>query len=84
MKTRQKSTPIKNIHNRFICAFRSKNNEDEPLGLILCAQKKEEHIELLELNKSGIHVAEYLTELPSKEILEMRLRNAMNIAQRKH
>ena len=38
--------------------------EQPPLGLILCADKSEEQIELLQMDQSGIHVAAYLTELP--------------------
>lgn len=39
--------------------------EDSPIGLILCAEKSNEYIELLELGKSDIRVAEYLThQLP--------------------
>lgn len=67
------------LYLRWLNKYERKNNEDEPLGIILCAQKKEEHIELLELNKSGIHVAEYLTELSSKEMLETRLRKVLLI-----
>ena len=51
-----------------------------PLGLILCADKKEEQIELLELGKSGIHVAEYLTELPDRHLLQQKLHAAMESA----
>ena len=40
-------------------------SEASPLGLILCAEGSHEQIELLELDKTSIHVAEYLTELPS-------------------
>lgn len=69
------------LYLRWLNKYERKNNEGEPIGLILCAEKKEEHVELLELNKSGIHVAEYLTELPSKELLEIRLRKAVSIAQ---
>lgn len=39
--------------------------------------KKKEQIELLELGKSGIHVAEYLTELPSRNLLEKKLHAAI-------
>jgi hypothetical protein len=46
------------------------------LGLVLCAGKKQETVELLELEPRGIHVAEYLTELPPKEVLERRLHEA--------
>lgn len=60
-----------------------KKGENKPLGLILCAEKKQEHIELLELNKSQIHVAQYLTQLRPKELLEKQLRKAIDIAQEK-
>lgn len=51
-------------------------DELSPLGIILCTGKKSEQIELLELDKSGIHVAEYLTALPSREVLAARLQLA--------
>ena len=55
-------------------------DEAEPLGMILCAGKSEEHIALLELQKSGIHVASYWTEaLPRKE-LERKLHQAVRLA----
>jgi hypothetical protein len=55
--------------------------EESPLALILCAEKSSETVELLELDKSGIHVAQYLTEMPPKEILERKLREAIARAQ---
>lgn len=51
--------------------------EDAPLGLILCAGKNREAVELLELEKSSIHVAEYLTALPPREVLERKLHEAV-------
>jgi predicted nuclease of restriction endonuclease-like (RecB) superfamily len=51
--------------------------EEPPIGLILCAGKADERIELLELESSGIRVAQYLTELPPKEILERRFHEAI-------
>jgi predicted nuclease of restriction endonuclease-like (RecB) superfamily len=54
--------------------------EDEPLGVILCAGNNKEHMELLELQKSGIHVATYQTDfLPAKE-LERKLHEAVKLA----
>jgi hypothetical protein len=47
------------------------------IGLILCAGKKRETVEVLELEPRGIHVAEYLTELPPRELLEQRLHEAV-------
>ena len=54
--------------------------EGSPLGLILCAGKSDEHVELLQLERSGIRVAEYLTELPPREVLEHRLHEALRAA----
>jgi hypothetical protein len=50
-------------------------------GIILCTGKKREQIELLELDKSGIHVAEYLTALPPRGVLVERLQQATQRAQ---
>jgi predicted nuclease of restriction endonuclease-like (RecB) superfamily len=52
-------------------------DEESPLALILCAERSAETIELLELDKSGIHVAQYLTVMPPKEILERKLHEAI-------
>jgi len=54
--------------------------ENSPIGLILCAGKSEEHIELLQLENSNIKVADYLTQLPDKKLLEQKLRSAVEIA----
>ena len=50
-------------------------NENEPIGLILCSSKKRQHVELL--LRHGPHkmqVSEYLTKLPSKRVFEERLK----------
>lgn len=49
------------------------SEENEPIGLILCATKNEEHIELMQLETSHIKVAEYLTQLPDMKLLEEKL-----------
>ena len=54
--------------------------EEPPLGLILCADKSTEHVELLRLEQSSIRVAQYLTELPSKELLEQKLHKSIELA----
>ncbi len=61
--------------------YESIEGENPPIGLILCAGKNPEHIELLQLPKSNIKIADYFTILPSKEILLDRLSRAINIAQ---
>jgi len=57
--------------------------ENLPIGLILCADKNEEHIELLRLEDSNIKVAQYLTKIPNLEILEQKLHLAIQKAKEK-
>ena len=52
----------------------------DPLGMIPCAGKSDEHIALLELQKSGIHVASYWTDVLPKEELERKLHEAVRLA----
>jgi len=54
--------------------------EGEPLGMILCAGKNEEHVELLELEKSGIHVATFWTKVLPKAQLQRKLHEAVRLA----
>jgi predicted nuclease of restriction endonuclease-like (RecB) superfamily len=58
-------------------------HEQPPIGLILCAGKSDEHIELLELDKGNIRVSEYYTNLPSKKVLQQKLHKAVLMAQAK-
>lgn len=55
--------------------------ENKPIGLILCAGKNEEHVELMHLEESNIRVAEYLTKLPSKHLLEEKLKMSVKRAE---
>lgn len=54
--------------------------EEPPLGVILCAGKNDQHVELLEPEKDGIHVASYWTEVLPKAALEEKLREAVRLA----
>ncbi len=54
--------------------------EEEPLGIILCAGKNAQHVELLELHRSGIHVATYWTKMLPKKLLENKLTEAIRMA----
>ncbi|WP_242518303.1 PDDEXK nuclease domain-containing protein [Thiorhodovibrio winogradskyi] len=65
------------LYLRWLAKHEQQPGEDSPLGIILCAGKKEEQIELLELDRSGIHVAEYLTALPPRELLKQKLHAAI-------
>ncbi|MDX9788716.1 MAG: PDDEXK nuclease domain-containing protein [Desulfobacterales bacterium] len=65
------------LYLRWLDKYERQSGEEKPIGLILCAGKKHETVELLELEKSSIRVAEYLTELPPREILERELHKAI-------
>ena len=65
------------LYLRWLAKRERQSGEEMPLGLILCAGKSNEHVELLELERSGIRVAEYLTDLPPGEVLERRLHEAI-------
>lgn len=65
------------LYLRWLEKYEMNDGEDTPIGIILCAQKNEETVELLQLDKSGIHVGQYLTQLPSKEIFERKLLSAI-------
>jgi predicted nuclease of restriction endonuclease-like (RecB) superfamily len=68
------------LYLRWLEKHERQPGEESPLGLILCAGKSDQHVELLQLERSGIRVAEYLTELPPREILERRLHEALRAA----
>ncbi|MBD2319263.1 PDDEXK nuclease domain-containing protein [Phormidium tenue] len=71
------------LYLRWLAKYDQESDEQSPLGIILCAGKKQEQIELLELDKSGIHVAEYLTVLPPKELLQAKLQEAIASTRRR-
>ncbi|XXT62577.1 PDDEXK nuclease domain-containing protein [Sorangium sp. So ce590] len=65
------------LYLRWLDRHEREPGEETPLGIILCAGKRREQIELLELGKTGIHVAEYLTVLPPRDELARRLHAAV-------
>ena len=68
------------LYLRWLDKFEKREGEESPLGLILCAEKTAEHVELLKLETSGIRVAECLTELPPGRVLETKLHEAIRMA----
>ncbi len=68
------------LYLRWLDRYETESGEEMPLGIILCAGKNTEQIELLELSAAGIHVAEYLTVLPAPEILREKLHQAIETA----
>ncbi len=60
------------LYLKWLNRYERQEGENEPIGLILCAEGSREQIELLEMHKDGMMVAEYWTELPSKKLLEQK------------
>jgi predicted nuclease of restriction endonuclease-like (RecB) superfamily len=71
------------LYLRWLEKHDTRPGEEPPLGLILCADKSEEHVALLELDKSGIRVAQYLTELPPRKLLEKKLHDSILLARQR-
>ena len=71
------------LYLRWLARHETEPGEETALGIILCTGKKAQQIELLELDKSGIHVAEYLAVLPPRHELEARLQRALQQAQQR-
>jgi predicted nuclease of restriction endonuclease-like (RecB) superfamily len=65
------------LYLRWLDRYDKQEGEKPPLGLILCAEASREQIELLEMGKDGIVVAEYWTELPPKTLLEQKIHSAL-------
>ena len=61
------------LYLKWLDKYEKTENENPPIGLILCAESSREQVELLEMHKDGIAVAEYWTELPSKKELENKI-----------
>lgn len=66
------------LYLRWLEKYEMNEGEDTPIGIILCVEKNQETVELLQLDKSGIHVGQYLTQLPPKEVFERKLIAAIN------
>jgi len=68
------------LYLRWLEKYEQHPGEEPPMGLILCADKSQEQIKLLQLDKSGIRVASYLTELPPRKVLQRKLHEAITSA----
>jgi predicted nuclease of restriction endonuclease-like (RecB) superfamily len=65
------------LYLRWLERHEMEPGEGTPLGLILCADKREEQVELLQLDRSGIRVASYLTDLPPRQLLRRKLHETL-------
>jgi hypothetical protein len=61
------------LYLKWLDRYERKDGENAPVGLILCTESSRNQIELLELDKAGIAVAEYWTILPPKKVLESKI-----------
>jgi predicted nuclease of restriction endonuclease-like (RecB) superfamily len=71
------------LYLRWLEKYEQRTGENAPIGLILCSDKSDEHVELLLLKEDRIKVAKYYTELPSMEVLKDKLHKAIMIARQK-
>ncbi len=69
------------LYLRWLEKNEMRENENKPIGLILCSEKSSEQINYLLLdNNEQIKVAEYITKLPEKKLLEQKLQEAILLA----
>lgn len=65
------------LYLKWLDKYEKQEDENNPIGLILCAGKSNEQIELLEMHKDGVMVAKFWTTLPSKKELEEKLHSLL-------
>jgi predicted nuclease of restriction endonuclease-like (RecB) superfamily len=68
------------LYLKWLDRYERKEGEEKPIGLILCAGKLQETIELLDLEQSGIRVSSYWTDVLPKKELERKLHKAVLLA----
>jgi predicted nuclease of restriction endonuclease-like (RecB) superfamily len=71
------------LYLRWLEKHEQREGENAPVGLILCSDKSDEHVELLLLKENRIKVAQYYTQLPSMKLLKEKLHKAILIARHK-
>lgn len=71
------------LYLRWLVKYEQETDENPPLGISLCTGKKQEQVELLELDKSGMHVAELLPALPPRDVLRAKLQQSIATARRR-
>ena len=68
------------LYLNWLDKYERREHEEPPIGLILCTETDSEHIELMNLERDNIRVAEYLTHLPALELLRERLHRVIELA----
>jgi predicted nuclease of restriction endonuclease-like (RecB) superfamily len=69
------------LYLKWLSKYEKEEWEEEPIALILCSGKDAELVELMELAQDNIHVAEYWLQLPPKDVIQAKLRQAIEQAQ---
>ena len=70
------------LYLRWLEKYEKEEGEQLPVGLILCAEGNHEQIELLQLDKANIKVAEYISKHLPKELLAEKLHKFTEIAKK--
>jgi predicted nuclease of restriction endonuclease-like (RecB) superfamily len=65
------------LYLKWLNRYERQEGEAAPIGIILCTEANRGQIELLELDKAGIAVAEYWTELPPRKQFERKIKEIM-------
>ena len=68
------------LYLKWLDRYERREGEEPPIGLILCTVASREQIELLEMHKDGIVVAEHWTALPPKAELQARIQQIYEAA----
>ena len=68
------------LYLRWLDKYDRAEGEKAPIGLILCATKDSEQVQLLDLGASNIRVAEYLAHIPDTKVLQAQLHRAVVLA----
>ena len=71
------------LYLRYLEKHEQAPGENTPIGLILCTGKNQEHVNCCSSDQSNIRVADYLTLLPTKEILQDKLHRAIELARKR-
>ena len=68
------------LYLRWLDKHEHQQNEEPPVGIILCAGKKEEDRALLNIGKRGIQVSSYWTQVLPKDELQRKLHDVVRLA----
>ena len=70
------------LYLRWLEKNETEPDEEMPIGLILCAEGNYEQIELLQLDKTNVKVAQYITEYLPKDLLRRKLHQFLEVSKK--